>query len=216
MCLQCREGHHRHSQLQPDLFPQSWDPWAAGWAALHSAQVKEAHEITASFSLPGGSHVAFLLQGGQLYILPAVKEAHEITASFCLPSLITRYRTKADEYISHLVGHEGKGSLLSALKASGWVTDLTAGVGESGFERSTAVYVFEVHMTLTEAGLDAGPGEVPALHLSGCLEPWLRVGCMLGQAEGLGWLLACQLLRWTAVRPGCHRPLNTLPCSSAL
>ena len=107
------------------------------------------------------------MQGGQLYILPAVKAAHEITASFCLPSLITRYRTKADEYISHLVGHEGKGSLLSALKASGWVTDLTAGVGESGFERSTAVYVFEVHMTLTEAGLHAEPGEAPAVHLSG-------------------------------------------------
>ena len=135
------------------------------------------------------------MQGGQLYILPAVKEAHEITASFCLPSLITRYRTKADEYISHLVGHEGKGSLLSALKASGWVTDLTAGVGESGFERSTAVYVFEVHMTLTEAGLQAEPGDALASDLPGRLGPRLWLGCLLGQARGLGWLLKCLLLK---------------------
>ena len=79
------------------------------------------------------------------------------------------------------MGHEGKGSLLSALKASGWVTDLTAGVGESGFERSTAVYVFEVHMTLTEAGLNAEPGEAPALHLPGRLGPQLRLGCIFGK-----------------------------------
>lgn len=51
-----------------------------------------------------------------MYILPAVKDLHHLTLSFQLPSLEKQYRKKAEDYISHLVGHEGPGSLLSALK----------------------------------------------------------------------------------------------------
>lgn len=79
-------------------------------------------------------------------------------ALFQLPSLTNQYRSKADEYLSHLVGHEGKGSLLSALKAKGWASELNAGVGESGYDRNTAAYVFEVHINLTQAGFEASPG----------------------------------------------------------
>ena len=99
-----------------------------------------------------------MMQGGQVTISPLVKEGHQVMALFQLPSLINQYRSKADEYLSHLVGHEGKGSLLSALKAKSWASELSAGVGESGYDRNTAAYVFEVHITLTEAGLEAHPG----------------------------------------------------------
>ena len=87
-------------------------------------------------------------------------------ALFQLPSLTNQYRSKADEYLSHLVGHEGKGSLLSALKAKGWASELSAGVGESGYDRNTAAYVFEVHMNLTQAGFDAAPGAYYFIHSS--------------------------------------------------
>ncbi|KAL3144870.1 hypothetical protein ABBQ38_001970 [Trebouxia sp. C0009 RCD-2024] len=97
-------------------------------------------------------------KGGQVTICPSVKEGHQVMALFQLPSLTNQYRSKADEYISHLVGHEGKGSLLSALKAKGWASELSAGVGESGYDRNTAAYVFEVHMNLTQAGFDTSPG----------------------------------------------------------
>ena len=98
------------------------------------------------------------MQGGQVTFSPSVKEGHQVMALFQLPSLTNQYRSKADEYLSHLVGHEGKGSLLSALKAKGWASELSAGVGDSGYDRNTAACVFEVHITLTEAGLEAGPG----------------------------------------------------------
>jgi hypothetical protein len=39
-----------------------------------------------------------------------------VTVSFQLPCLRHNYRNKPEHYISHLVGHEGPGSLLSALK----------------------------------------------------------------------------------------------------
>lgn len=56
------------------------------------------------------------LQGRVLYVAPAVKEHHEVTVTFQLPCLRPLYASKPDHYISHLVGHEGPGSLLAALK----------------------------------------------------------------------------------------------------
>lgn len=49
---------------------------------------------------------------------------------------------------------EGAGSLLSLLKAKGWATGLSAGVGEGGLERSTAAYIFEAHIWLSVLGLE--------------------------------------------------------------
>lgn len=62
--------------------------------------------------------------------------------TFQLPPLRRYYTTKPDHYISHLVGHEGPGSLLSALKARGWVTDLCAGVEDDGYGANSCCYLF--------------------------------------------------------------------------
>ncbi|CAI7853949.1 unnamed protein product, partial [Closterium sp. NIES-53] len=48
---------------------------------------------------------------------------------------------------------EGSGSLLSLLKAKGWATELAAGVGESGYEKSSLAFVFTVTITLSDDGL---------------------------------------------------------------
>ena len=93
------------------------------------------------------------MQKPRLYLLPSVKEAHNLVMTFQLPSLSERYLAKADDYISSLVGHEGKGSLLSVLKAKGWATGLSAGVSSGGFERNTGLYLFDVTVELAEAGL---------------------------------------------------------------
>ena len=46
-----------------------------------------------------------------------MREGHELAATFVFPSLEREYRAKAEDYVSHFVGHEGAGSLLSTLKA---------------------------------------------------------------------------------------------------
>lgn len=56
------------------------------------------------------------------------------------------------------MGHEGRGSLLSLLKQRGWATELSAGVGEGGYDRSSVGFLFDVEVTLTEEGLHAAPG----------------------------------------------------------
>ncbi|CAI5526406.1 unnamed protein product [Closterium sp. Naga37s-1] len=55
--------------------------------------------------------------------------------------------------IPHVPLPEGSGSLLSLLKAKGWATELAAGVGESGYEKSSLAFVFTVTITLSEDGL---------------------------------------------------------------
>ncbi|CAN0401046.1 unnamed protein product, partial [Hapterophycus canaliculatus] len=52
-------------------------------------------------------------------------------------------------YISHLIGHEGSGSLLSLLKAKGWANGLSAGPYESATDWSN----FLVSVECTEQGL---------------------------------------------------------------
>ncbi len=51
-------------------------------------------------------------------------------------------------YVSHLIGHEGPGSLLSYLKARGWCRNLGAGQrgGAKGFS------FFSISMDMTVAG----------------------------------------------------------------
>ncbi|EFJ45023.1 hypothetical protein VOLCADRAFT_94734 [Volvox carteri f. nagariensis] len=55
-------------------------------------------------------------EGRFLHVLPAVRDGHELKLTFQLPPMQRLYGSKADSYISHLLGHEGPGSLLSALK----------------------------------------------------------------------------------------------------
>jgi secreted Zn-dependent insulinase-like peptidase len=90
--------------------------------------------------------------------LPPSQNVHEISITFPMPSLFKLYRKKAEHYISHLVGHEGPGSLLSELKRRNWATDLCAGIDPDGHSQNTACHLFGISATLTEAGLAAGPG----------------------------------------------------------
>ena len=60
------------------------------------------------------------------------------------------YKTHPLHYISHLIGHEGKGSILSVIKEKGWSLGLTAGLssfGAAGFE------FFKISVDLTSKGL---------------------------------------------------------------
>jgi len=49
-----------------------------------------------------------------------------------------------------LIGHEGKGSILSLLRELGWANDLSAGEAHSCTDWSS----FAVNISLTDAGLD--------------------------------------------------------------
>lgn len=87
-----------------------------------------------------------------LYRIPAVREVHCVTVNFQLPPMDELYASKPYSYVSHLIGHESSGSLLSALKAKGLASGLWAGVTWGGVYRSSAVWLFGVCVTLSDAG----------------------------------------------------------------
>lgn len=62
----------------------------------------------------------------RLQVLP-LKDKRSVDYTFPIPALLAHYKTKPAKYLSHFIGDEGKGSLLSLLKEKGWATKLGAG-----------------------------------------------------------------------------------------
>lgn len=60
-----------------------------------------------------------------------ITQRRTLTFGWPIPDVRADYRTKPQDFIAHLLGHEGEGSLLSWLKAQGWASGLSAGLGLS-------------------------------------------------------------------------------------
>jgi insulysin len=84
-----------------------------------------------------------------LLAIEPVRDSRSITYTFPIPSMREHYKSKPLNYIGHLLGHEGEGSLLSLLRARGWANGLSAGGGFAYTDAST----FTVSVALTEAGV---------------------------------------------------------------
>jgi insulysin len=79
----------------------------------------------------------------------SVKDIRLLDLSFPIPDQSPLFRTKPGQFLSHFIGHEGQGSILSYLKAQGWANHLSAGAmnGADGFE------FFKISIDLTAEGL---------------------------------------------------------------
>lgn len=51
-----------------------------------------------------------------IFVVKAVGNVTKLDVTFCLESLVREYKTKPYDYISFLLGYEGKGSLASYLR----------------------------------------------------------------------------------------------------
>lgn len=69
-----------------------------------------------------------------------------------MPSLLDFYKSKPHEYISWLIGHEGKGSIISYLRKKMWAIEFFSGNSESGFEHSSMYALFKITVLLTDEG----------------------------------------------------------------
>ena len=87
--------------------------------------------------------------GVQINIHP-LQAAKRMIVTFALPALQNDYKSKPLNYISHLIGDEGEGSLLAYLKHKGWALNLIAGSGIEG----DAFKDFNISFQLTQQGLE--------------------------------------------------------------
>lgn len=75
----------------------------------------------------------------------SLKDRGRLAISFPIPNTLSTYRTKPEQYISNLLGHEGEGSLHSTLTARGWIESL--GVGAQDFDHATSLLSVEIQLT---------------------------------------------------------------------
>ncbi|KAA8494009.1 Insulin-degrading enzyme [Porphyridium purpureum] len=88
-------------------------------------------------------------QIGMWYMVVPVKDVHVLELMWIIDPYRHTYESKPAQIISHLVGHEGKGSLLSMLKGKGWADGLAAGPGMGTETFGT----FEISIELTREGV---------------------------------------------------------------
>jgi hypothetical protein len=88
-------------------------------------QVKRSEESEHPFSLPPEYGLPF--EGSVAYLAPANGVADSLCITFQMLSKSGDYKCKAQDYWAEALGHEGPGSLLSALKARKLATALEAG-----------------------------------------------------------------------------------------
>lgn len=89
----------------------------------------------------------------KMYWVKPVKDICEVVLTWALPSMLHMYRSKPGEYVSSLVGHEGKGSLLAYLRKNVWAVDIYASSGLYGCENNSMYALFSVTISLTSVGL---------------------------------------------------------------
>ena len=111
------------------------------------------------------------------YSVVAVKDKHTLELSWMLPDLTDRYRCMATEYVAEQLGHEATGSVLSFLKKRGWATSLEAGCSWDGYERTSAGFLFQCKLILTDDGFMHHRDECIAVR---------RDGGAVGRAFGVG------------------------------
>lgn len=83
-------------------------------------------------------------------LIVPVKDSRSLTITFQTEDLERYYKAGPEHYVSHLIGHEGAGSILSELKAKGWCNNLVGGYSTIG----RGFGFFEVMVDLTQDGFD--------------------------------------------------------------
>ncbi|KAJ7964315.1 Insulin-degrading enzyme [Quillaja saponaria] len=119
------------------------------WVLELFGNVKNGPQVNPQFKVEGP-----IWKGGKLYRLEAVKDVHILDLTWTLPCLHKEYLKKPEDYLAHLLGHEGRGSLHSFLKGRGWATSLSAGVADEGMHRSSIAYIFGMSIHLTDTGVE--------------------------------------------------------------
>jgi secreted Zn-dependent insulinase-like peptidase len=103
-----------------------------------------------------------LFEDGELpkkLAIQSLKDQRSLALMFPIPPGKELYRQKPLAYIGHVLGHEGKGSLLSLLKQQGWAESLGAGGSIDGLNEDW----FSLSINLTPEGYEQQESVIAAV-----------------------------------------------------
>ncbi|XP_014281647.1 nardilysin [Halyomorpha halys] len=89
----------------------------------------------------------------QMYFIESVNDNILLELNWHLPPTKSLYKYKPANVLSWVIGHEGKGSLISYLRNKLWALGLSAGHNEDGLADNTIYSIFTISIILTENGL---------------------------------------------------------------
>ncbi|CAG8442154.1 10343_t:CDS:10 [Acaulospora morrowiae] len=107
----------------------------------------EVENKSLQIPIPDGHPITKNELGNQISLKP-VRDQHYVEITFPIPDQSSLYETKPFELLSHIIGHEEKGSILSLLKKKGWANGLYSG----SFYQCKGFEVFKISVDLTEEG----------------------------------------------------------------
>lgn len=84
-----------------------------------------------------------------------LEQSRTLTLYWYLPAQVSaaHLASRPTDFVGHLLGHEGQGSVLMVLKRNGWATELYAGITSDG-DSTAAAALFAVGVDLTLAGVE--------------------------------------------------------------
>ncbi|XP_034942176.1 nardilysin-like [Chelonus insularis] len=88
----------------------------------------------------------------RIYKIKPIKDVCQVEMTWVMPPLHHLYKVKPHQYLSWIIGHEGKGSLINYLRKKMWCLEILCGNSESGFEHSSMYALFSLSLFLTNEG----------------------------------------------------------------
>ncbi|EZA59550.1 Nardilysin [Ooceraea biroi] len=88
----------------------------------------------------------------RMYNIKPVKDYGQLELTWAMPSLLDFYKSKPHDYVSWILGHEGKGSLISYLRKNMWAVDILCGSNENDFEHNSMYALMKLTVMLTDKG----------------------------------------------------------------
>ncbi|BES93426.1 nardilysin [Nesidiocoris tenuis] len=123
------------------------------WTVECFSSVPRVPNQADKFNSEGHSHPLFDMEKfHRFYYVEPVRDMTEIELRWVLPSALRLYKTKPLKYLAFIIGHEGKGSLLSHLKRNLWALELRAGCAEDGLNTNELYTIFTISIVLTDTG----------------------------------------------------------------
>ncbi|CAG2105004.1 unnamed protein product [Medioppia subpectinata] len=111
-------------------------------------EIKDSKQVDIKFGKPFDNNPNF----NKLYFVEPINETDQISLYWCLPPVAKHYMTSPLHYLGNIVGHEGKGSLISCLRKENLALELVSGIDESGFSSNKYSSVFQIGIKLTDLG----------------------------------------------------------------
>ena len=98
----------------------------------------------------------------KLFRIVPTKDRHRLTLTWPIPSQNSKWKGKPYDFIAHLLGHEGVGSLYSYFRNQSWASGCVAGMRDD--EQASSAWLFSFAINLTEQGLREWKSMVHAVY----------------------------------------------------